>query len=164
MPPESPRRSLIPPIVVGLAVLTAAVLLVLRMRLEPPTVPGYTLEGADGGDVVVREGQRFRLDLEPSGQVTGAVGAHAFLVRGETVRTWDPNFDVDRDGSVHVAGMVDKLFEGVPAGPWEMAIAVGRPETLPTAPRDILLAPDSGVSQAAWHLVRERIVLVRGAP
>jgi hypothetical protein len=56
---------------------------------------------------------------------------------------------------------VDALFAGVPAGPWEVAIAVGRPETLPTAPRDILRARDGGAAgaDAAWRLVRQRIVL-----
>jgi hypothetical protein len=147
---------------VGLAALTAVVLLLVRLRLEPPTVPAYMLDGTDGGELVLQSGHRFRMDFEPRGQVTGAVGAHAFLVRGDEVRTWEPTFDVDRDGSVHVNGLVDKLFDGVPAGRWEVVVAVGRPETLPTAPRDVLLKWDAGDADAPWHLVRETIVLRRG--
>lgn len=147
------------PVLVAAAVLVAVALLVLRLRLEPPTVPAYRIAGADGGESVLRPGQPFHLDIEPRGQVAGAVGARAFLLRGDEVRPWDPPFVVDRDGTVHVAGAVDKLFAGIPPGPWEVAIVVGRPETLPTAPLDVLRARDAGTRDAAWRLVRRRILL-----
>jgi hypothetical protein len=146
---------------VAAAIATATLLLALRLRLEPPTVPGYFLRGADEGGPppALHPGQLFRIDIEPEGQVTGAIGARAFLVRGDEVRPWEPTFDVDRDGSVHVAGKVEKLFADVPPGAWELAVAIGRPETLPTAPHDSPRAPDGGTTEAAWRLVRERIVL-----
>ena len=152
-------RSVAPLIVVGVAVLGAAALLLLRMRIEPPTVPPYALAEDDAGAAVLRAGATFRMVATPKGIVTGAVGARGFLVRGEDVRPWEPVFAVDRDGTIHVEGAVEALFAGVPPGAWDVAVAVGRPETLPTAPRDILPARDAGGANAAWCLVREHIVL-----
>ncbi|MGH7297821.1 MAG: hypothetical protein ACRELB_22975, partial [Polyangiaceae bacterium] len=151
-----PRRSLLPLAIVGAAVASAVVLLVVRLRLEPPTVPTYVLDDHDAAEMAVGAGKTFRIDVEPTGEVTGAVGARGFLLRGDEVRPWDPQFEVARDGSVHLAGPVDTLFAGVPPGPWEVAVAVGRPENLPTAPRDVLLARDGGPAPAAWRLVRKR--------
>jgi hypothetical protein len=149
-------------LVVPAAAVVAGLLLLVRMRLEPPTVPPYARAAAGEDPIVARPGGRFALAIEPLGMVQGAVGARAFLARGDEVRLWDPPFSVDRDGSVHVEGTVDVLFRDVPAGPWELDVAVGRPETLPTAPRDILRArdaTDSGAGWAPWHLVRARVVL-----
>lgn len=156
---EKKGRSLVPVVVVSVAVLGAGALLLLRMRVEPPTVPPYALGEDDGGAAVLRAGQLFRMVAAPKGIVTGAVGARGFLVRGNEVRPWEPVFAVDRDGTIHVEGAVETLFAGVPPGPWDVAVAVGRPETLPTAPRDILLARDAGGADAAWCVVREHIVL-----
>jgi hypothetical protein len=154
-----------PLLLVAAAGLVTALLLYFRMRLEPPTVPTYELGSApggvvatDGGEIVVRRGGRFAMAAEPMGVVQGAVAARVFLVRGDDVQAWDPPFEVDRDGSVHIEGKVDQLFAGVPPGPWEVALVVGRPETLPTA-RDLLHAHDAGGGHAPWQVVRERIVL-----
>jgi hypothetical protein len=153
-----------PLLLVAAAVLVTALLLLFRMRFEPPTVPPYELGGTqgvreqDGGELVVHRGGRFAIAAEPRGVVQGAVGARAFLVRGDDVQAWDPPFEVDRDGSVHIDGKVDQLFAGVPSGSWEVALVVGRPETLPTA-RDLLRAHDAGGGHAPWQLVRERIFL-----
>jgi hypothetical protein len=105
-------------------------------------VPAYVVAGAerqrDSGEVELRRGSTFAMELRPSARVEGAVGARGFLLRGDVVRPWDAPFVVDRDGTVRVAGAVDALFAGVPSGPLEIAVAVGRPENLPTAPRDVL--------------------------
>jgi hypothetical protein len=63
------------------------------------------------------------------------------------------------DGTVRIAGDVDTLFAGVPKGEWEVAVAVGRPETLPTAPNDVLRARDQHEASVSWRLVRERVIL-----
>jgi hypothetical protein len=101
------------------------------------------------------------MDLRPSAPVDGAVAARAFLLRGDAVRPWSIPFAVERDGTVRIVGPVDTLFAGVPSGAWEVAIAVGRPENLPTDPRDVLHARDRAADSgaAAWHLVRERVRL-----
>jgi hypothetical protein len=110
------------------------------------------------------------MDVRPQGPVYGAVGARAFLLHDDTARPWEAPFSVARDGTVRIEGAVDTLFAGVPPGDWEIAVAVGRPETLPRAPYDVLRArgpADAGVEavdaaavgQAAWHLVVERVRL-----
>jgi hypothetical protein len=163
------RRNVLPLLVVAGAIVTAVALLALRVRIQPPTVPPYVLEGADGGietrgetaAVALAPGQLFEMDVEPEGMVTGAVGARAFLIREESdeARVWEAPFEVAKDGSVHLAGKVEKLFDGVPPGAWDVAVVVGRPETLPTSPRDAVHVRDGGPAEAAWRLVERRIVL-----
>jgi hypothetical protein len=146
-------------LLVPAAIVVAAMLLLLRVRLEPPTVPTYVV--VDGGPAVLAAGARFEMDVAPATPVAGAVGVRAFLLQDDTVRPWDPPVDVGKDGSVHVAGPVDRLFAGVPAGEWEVALAVGRPETLPTAPLDVLRARGVDGGAAAWRLVRLRVRLAQ---
>jgi hypothetical protein len=163
---ETSQRSVAPLLLLLAAGLVAAALLALRVRLEPPTVPPYALvpagaSGDAGGIIALGPSDRFELDIAPQVAVVGAVGARGFLMRGDEVRAWDPPFRVERDGTVRLDGDVQTLFAGVPPGAWDVAIAVGRPETLPTAPRDILHARDAGATDAdaAWRLVRERVLL-----
>lgn len=135
----------------------------LRMHFQPPTVPAFAVagaaQGALGAEVSVDAGGQFRLELRPLVPVIGAIAARGFLLRGDTVRPWDPPFSVAPDGTVDISGPVDVLFAGVPPGPWEVAIAVGRPETLPTAPNDVLRARGQQPESVGWRLVRERVVL-----
>jgi hypothetical protein len=164
---EQGQRSIAPLLLLLAAGLVAAALLALRVHLEPPTVPPYALvpagASADAGGAALGPSDRFQLDIAPQVPVVGAVGARGFLMRGDEVRAWDPPFRVERDGTVRLDGEVQTLFAGVPPGPWDVAVAVGRPETLPTAPRDILHARDAAVTDAdaAWRLVRERVFLGR---
>lgn len=152
--------AILPLLLVPAAAIVAGALLVLRLHFQPPTVPPYTLAQAEDPPPL-RPGSHFEVNVRPTAEVTGAVGARAFLLRGTEVRPWDPPFQVARDGTVRIAGSVDALFAGVPPGEWEIAIAIGRPETLPTAPRDVLRARNADVSAgaAAWRLVRQRIRL-----
>lgn len=146
-------------LLVPAAVALAVVMLVLRVRLEPPTVPPFVL--VDGGPAVLSPGKSFEMVVDPTGQVTGAVGVRAFLLQGETVRPWDPPVEVERGGTVRVQGPVDRLFAGVPAGEWDVALAIGRPETLPRVPADVLRARDADGGAAAWRLVRMNVRLTQ---
>jgi hypothetical protein len=146
-------------LLVPAAIVVALVLLVLRVRLEPPTVPPYVL--VDGGTAVLRRGDRFEMEVDPTAQLVGAVGVRAFLVQGDTVRPWDPPVEIARGGTVHIEGAVDRLFAGVPAGEWDVTLAVGRPETLPRAPVDVLQARGTDAGAAAWRLVRMRVRLAQ---
>ncbi len=142
---------------VGVAVAGACALVALRLHFQPPTIPMYAItSGSD--EVVLGPNSRFEIELRPSAPVDGAVAARGFLLRGDEVRAWDPPFSVTTGGAIRIAGPVETLFAGVPSGRWEVAVAIGRPELLPTAPRDILRAraknPDQG-----WHLLREWIRL-----
>jgi len=145
-------------LLVPAAAAVAAGLVAIRVHFEPPTVPGYSLAN-DAGDVALGPGTAFEMVLRPASPVRGAIGARAFLLRGNDVRPWDAPSSVGLDGSVRIAGPVDVLFAGVPAGKWEIAVAVGRPEVLPTAPRDITRSRDADARPSAWRLVRERIRL-----
>ena len=148
------------------AAVVALGLVAVRMHFEPPTVPSYSLT-ADGvtdgaaaaGEFVVRPGATFEMVLRPASPVEGAIGARAFLLRGSEVRPWNPPSSVGLDGSVHIGGPADTLFAGIPAGAWEVAVAVGRPEVLPSAPGDITRARDQDTRPSAWRLVRERVRL-----
>jgi len=144
-------------LLVPAAAAVAAALVAVRLHFEPPTVPTYSL-AADGGEVALAPGSAFDMVLRPAAPVKGAIGARAFLVRGDEVRPWDAPSSVGLDGSVRIAGPVDALFRGVPAGPWEIAVAVGRPEVLPTAPRDVMRRGEDS-RPSAWRMVRERIRL-----
>ena len=141
------------------AAAVAVALVSLRLHFQPPSVPAYAVTGEPPDAVALEAGGQFDLELRPLGPVTGAIAARGFLLRGDTVRPWDPAFSVARDGTVRITGAVDALFAGVPPGPWEVAVAVGRPETLPTAPSDVLRARGEQPENASWRLVRERVVL-----
>jgi hypothetical protein len=154
------RGRLVAVLLVPAATLVAAALLVLRMHVEPPTVPTYALASATAEEPVqLAPGARFEIEARPTQEVTGAIAARAFLLRGDEVRPWNPVIEVERDGTVRVSGAVEKLFAGVPAGEWEVALAVGRPESLPTAPHDVLRARNPDAGSEAWRLVRRRVVL-----
>jgi hypothetical protein len=120
----------------------------------------YSVAGA-ADPVLLEPGGEFEMVVAPASPVKGAIGARAFLLRGSEVRPWKVPAAVGLDGSVRIAGPVDTLFAGVPAGNWEIAVAVGRPEVLPTAPRDIATSASTttDVRPTAWRAVRERIRL-----
>lgn len=141
------------------AAAVAVALVSLRLHFQPPTVPAFSVADARADEVTLEPGGQFELELRPQVPVTGAIGARGFLLRGETVRPWDPPFSVAADGTVRISGPVSVLFAGVPGGAWEVAIAVGRPETLPTAPNDVLRARGQQPESVGWRLVRERVVL-----
>ncbi len=163
------------------AVLVAVALIALRLHFQPPTIPAYRASGDDGREHTLTPGARFELELRPSAPVEGAVGARSFLLgpgpgeagegdageareRWVRVRPWDPPVSVARDGTVRIEGPVDRLFAGVPPGTWDVAVAVGRPEVLPTAPRDVVAerGRERG-ADAAWRLVVERVRLTAPA-
>jgi hypothetical protein len=137
----------------------AVALVSLRLHFQPPTVPPFAVTGAQQDEVALAAGGHFDLEVRPLAPVIGAIAARGFLLRGDQVRPWNPTFLVERDGTVHLSGAVDVLFAGVPPGSWEVAVAVGRPETLPTAPNDVLRARTAQPDAVSWRLVRERVVL-----
>ena len=137
------------------AVWSAALTYIAPRSLQPLTIPHYTI--APGSTTELKPGSQFSLQLDPQGPLTGAVMAKAFLTQGTQMRAWEPVFVVEKDGTIHVAGPVDTLFAGVPAGEWELDVVVGRPELLPRSPNDALKGRDTEVSGGAWHLLHERV-------
>jgi hypothetical protein len=143
------------------AIAAAFALIWLRIRFQPPTVAAYVASSDDdAGELALPPDGHFEMAVRPAAPVQGAVGARGFLLRGDVVRPWDAPFVVSTDGTVRIAGAVDQLFAGVPLGPWEVAIAVGRPEVLPTAPHDVSTMRDHGLERASWHLVLKRVRLI----
>jgi hypothetical protein len=162
---DRPHRNAIALLLAPSAAVAAGALVLFRLHFQPPNVPRYQASvvadvEARAGDAGPADEQTLRgdseleIELRPQRPVTGAVGARAFLLRGDEVHAWDPPFSVGLDGIVRLSGRVDKLFEGIHGGRWEVAIAVGRPEVLPTAPRDVLARRNDDPVLAGWHLVR----------
>jgi hypothetical protein len=146
----------------GAAVAAGAV--ALRMHFQPPTVPGYVIAGDAGAEVTLRPGAPFGMVVRPTAPVTGIVGARGFLFREGEHRPWEPSFMVAVDGTVSVTGTRENLFPGVPPGDWDIAVAIGRPETLPTRPdefrADTSGTRSAGSSDRAFVVVHERVHLV----
>jgi hypothetical protein len=163
------ERNAIAYFLVPSAVVMAAGLILLRLHFQPPTVPRYemTLRTREtpsaqidpAEELILPKGVDLEIEIHPTVPVRGAVGARAFLLRGDELRPWDPPFTAGLDGSIRIAGRVDELFRTVPRGSWDMAVAVGRPEVLPTVPHDVLQRRDQDPIEAGWHLVHKRIRL-----
>lgn len=153
-----------PPIVALLlvpsAVVVALALVLLRLHYQPPVIPEYTLATTPNVDGL-RPTDRLELLLRPTTPVTGAVAVRGFVVRGDDVKAWDPPFSVTPDGTVRIEGVVGTLFEGVSPGVWQIALAVGRPEVLPTLPSEILRAKAYPSAPAGWRLLRQPVKLDR---
>ena len=148
-------------ILLPLAAILATVAIFLRLHFQPPTVPGYSLDGDAGPEVVLGPGAAFEMVARPSSPPAGNVGAKGFLLRGGDNRPWDAPYTTDVDGTVRIGGPVSQVFKGIPAGAWDVAVAVGRPETLPSMPADVERPrePTGGGAPAAFHVVHQRVML-----
>jgi hypothetical protein len=71
------------------------------------------------------------LILTPHAPVPGKVEVRGALVRGDEVRAFDPKVEIDPSGAARIEGTRASVFPGVPDGPWEIWLAIGRPEALP---------------------------------
>ncbi|MCP3137817.1 hypothetical protein [Pyxidicoccus xibeiensis] len=169
--PRAPRRGLrrLAPAVAAMA--AAAALLFVLLPRETPPLPGYSLSvsseqavraGAPAQDVP-RLGPGSRLDvlLRPEETVEGAVEVRAFLLRPGEVRAWTPPLERSAEGAVRIRGPVEELLS-VPPGEWTLAIAVGRPGTLPEAPEELLAGVEEGRApqEGPWKLLTQKLLLV----
>jgi hypothetical protein len=123
--------------------LAAAVLLFVRARDGSQTLPPYEVSfvggeqplrgpsATDPGEHKFSRGQRFRILLRPRTALQDRVGAKLFLRRADDVRVWDAPVDVSNEGAIRVVTSLDTL---PPAsdGAWELVVAVGRPDALPS--------------------------------
>ncbi|MCY1023557.1 hypothetical protein [Pyxidicoccus sp. MSG2] len=153
------------------AVAAAAAVLLLALPREAPPLPGYTLSVSSEQAVragapepeVPRLGPGSRLDvlLRPEQAVDGPVEVRAFLLRPGEARAWTPPLERSPDGAVRIQGPVDALLSLAP-GEWTLAIAVGRPGTLPEAPDEVLARVEEGRAPEAgtWRLLTRKFLLV----
>jgi hypothetical protein len=151
-----------------LAAVIAAVAVFLRLHFQPPMVPPYALTGVNGGtpaadeheEVTLRPGSDFELVARPATPPAGIVGAKGFLLRKGENRLWDAPYTAQPDGTIRIGGPVDTVFRGVPAGAWDVAVAVGRPEMLPSMPGDIeRKEAEPSQAPAAFHVVHQHVML-----
>ncbi|AUX41650.1 uncharacterized protein SOCE26_030720 [Sorangium cellulosum] len=141
-------------------------------------VPAYTVAVA-GGELEQRAanggapatarlgpGSRVEIALRPATRVEGPVAVRGFLIQGGTARPWDVRADVSEQGSARIEGDTETLFQGVPEGEWEIALAIGRPEALPKDPADVLRAlQQEDPRTSALRLLRLKVLLLpRAAP
>ncbi|WP_437680884.1 hypothetical protein [Sorangium sp. So ce131] len=143
-------------------------------------VPAYSVEVAGGeleqrttnhgagapGIARLGPGSRLEIALRPTTRVEGPVAVRGFLIQGGTARPWDVRADVSEQGAARIEGDTETLFRGVPAGEWEIALAIGRPEALPSEPADVLRAQQQEAPRAsALRLIRLKVLLLpRSAP
>lgn len=125
----------------ALAAALAAVLFIPR----PSALPEYSIVIA-GGEQVVRgdpqaahrtpiigPGSRLSIVIRPEKKLEGAIEARAFLMRDGAARVWSPPIEISSAGAVRIEGTREQLFAGVPAGRWEIVVALSRPRDAPSA-------------------------------
>ncbi|WP_437625323.1 hypothetical protein [Sorangium sp. So ce1151] len=66
---------------------------------------------------------------------------------------WRPPVEITAEGVVRIAGTREAVFPGMPEGPWEVVLAVGRPDALPADPAAAQGAPKD------LQVLRARVVL-----
>jgi hypothetical protein len=185
VPFRSRRRALTALLAGAPLVAAAAALFFLFRQVQSPGVPSYELMVA-GGERVERStpdaapsetrrlgpGSSLTLTLRPATSVEGAVAVRGALVpvsaagtldRG--ARAWSPPVTITPDGVARVTGTKEALFPGVPAGTWEIILAVGRAEALPSgadALADAAAKAGEPGSDDAVRVLRARVVLHDG--
>ncbi|WP_438007561.1 hypothetical protein WME89_01790 [Sorangium sp. So ce321] len=136
-----------------------------------PPVPAYAV-AVSGGDQTLRSapgaapenglatsvgpGSRLEISLRPATRVEGPLEVRAFLIRDGEAHPWDVKIELSRQGAARIAGDREALFQGVPAGRFQIALAIGRPGSLPTGPEDVLralkLRETPGVRLLQWEI------------
>lgn len=161
--------------------LAALLAVLLALRPAPfappePSLPPYHAAlrggaiGASAGpggpaEVILRPGDILDITLRPATRVGFYVRARAYLVRGDEVRPWAAPVRLDGDGGAHVAGVREALFAGVPAGAWEIVVAIGRAEALPASPEALAAALRAGdAAGRGYRLARGRVILADAGP
>jgi hypothetical protein len=167
-------RWLVPSVVgVTLAAAAAAVLVLQRSRpnrllVAENALPAYSL-AVTGGDqptrsasasaspeITVRVDSRLEILLRPATGVNGNVSVAGFIGQGGAWRPWNPPVQISTEGSARVAGTAGELM-GVAPGTWDIALAVGRPGTLPSE-ADVE-AELSHPARHDWQLFSSRVRL-----
>jgi hypothetical protein len=79
----------------------------------------------------VRASTRVQIVARPAMKPEGAVAARAFLIDGGAARAWSAPVEIGEDGSARIAGDAGAIFPA-PSGDWDVVVAIGRPNALPT--------------------------------
>ncbi len=126
----------------------------LQQRGDAPAVEGEIVVHLGAGDHVV-------VVLRPAARVEGPVAARAFWRGAGPAEVWSAPLEVADGGAVRLDGSGDALFGGRP-GRWEIAIAVGRPEAMPTDAAQVFQMLDEGGvdPEAPYRLLTARARVV----
>ncbi|WP_437756332.1 hypothetical protein [Sorangium sp. So ce1389] len=122
------------------------------MRAAPDAAP------EDGQATSIGPGSRLEITLRPATRVEGPLEVRAFLIRDGEARPWDVKVELSSQGAARIAGDSEALFQGVPAGRFQIALAIGRPGSLPAGPEDVLRALKLGET-AGFRLLQREIRL-----
>jgi hypothetical protein len=109
--------------------------------------------------VLLGPGSSLEILLRPATPEQKPIAVRGFLIRDERARLWEIKPDVSPDGAVRIAGERERLFANMPAGSYEIVIAVGRPGALPNAN-----AVTAGKLDARVRMFRRSIELVDRRP
>jgi len=109
--------------------------------------------------VLLGPGSSLEILLRPATPEQKPIAVRGFLLRDERARLWEIKPDVSPDGAVRIAGERETLFPNMPAGSYEIVIAVGRPGALPNAN-----AVTAGKLDARVRMFRRSIELVDRRP
>lgn len=173
-----------------LAAAAAAAVFLLRPAEKTSPVPSYELVISGGerearsatdpavGVLRLGPGSRLTLTLRPATSVEGPIAVRGLLVQGghiapsekdpakgdRAVREWSPQVAITSDGAARIDGAKEALFPGIPAGEWEILLAVGRPSELPAADtlREAAALPESETPESAFRVRRARVLLHDG--
>jgi hypothetical protein len=146
-------------------VIAAAALVLLWIARPAPSVVSEYEIAFMGGEVAMRgddttpvprlkRGSRVEIVLRPDRKVEAPVAMRAVLVRGNEVRGWTPPTETSADGTIRIVGKAGELFPGID-GTWDVKIAVGSADALPTT----FDAIAGATSPRGWRLVQKRFVM-----
>jgi hypothetical protein len=122
------------------------------------TNPMRSVPGDASADVTLSRGAFFQAVARPTAPSKGAVAARALIVRDGHARPWPVALDVSSEGAVKIAGPAASLFPET-AGAYEIVIAVGRPDAVPSDQALSACAEGHGICNGL-RLVRGRILFV----
>lgn len=144
------------------AVAACAVAAVVLLHGSEPTVEvawSHSRGRDDRPLVLATPDAAFTATIVPQGGTTGPLVVRGGLLRREgRARAWTVRADqAPDDGTIVIAGPKKALFPCVPAGEWEVLVAVGRPGPAPSEADMIRLAekPAAGSLQ----ILKKRVVL-----
>ncbi|HVK70865.1 MAG TPA: hypothetical protein VM694_40700 [Polyangium sp.] len=121
-----------------------------RSTRTEPTEPSLTVRLGSGSSLEIL--------LRPATSDRKPIAAGGFLIQDGRARVWEVQPEISLDGAIRITGDRQTLFPNVPAGSYEIVIAVGRPGALPDA--DAVARGAAGERDARVRLFRQSIVLV----
>lgn len=144
-PLRTPSRARWLPVAASALALAAGLFLLTRSRVGREALPAYqaVLSGADSVErsapepgKVVSRGASLVLMAQPRESVKGPVEARAFAGCGGALARIEAPITVASSGAARIQGTPEAFFGHAAEGPCALALAIGRPGTLPDRAED----------------------------